>query len=608
LTATVVVAAAVPVSAGAAGPDADAAKAKRVPSLRAIVPVGRKGGVARDTALKTFAATVAPLPGVKPRKGGYPHIRSASGPIRWVLRHWPRLSRRQRAAVRRALPGVRTPGAKPAAAPRRARSAQLVALQKIADQGSALLNTFLSPDLTILVHVDVDLVWKSADAGAYAQLDGGCRISFPPGTDPDNIYVRELMLHELTHCYEFQLSPAPYGSAPWVAEGAAEWVQAVVSKHWLGAGYDSQVISGDWKAYFKNFTAPLTQHAYSAMPYYAHLAHRYGQAQVFQTITAMFKAPPKDAYGIFTGGNPVQFLDTLAPSGTRLSPLGQSWVTAGPHLPPVDQGRYNPPSVAVGAGTVNLDTGAYRRTVVGLNPAKGAEAMKLDVGSPNSAWGLLHGQQGDLRIQDGDSYVCLGKQCTCPDGREIPRLGDDGYLALFAHGKAATVRLKGAKLSEACDQDPSAMVVSGAFNMVVKERGSCGLKSSEMGSRRLDALFATGYSPSRPQGLGQVLLDVSGAGPGSYPSEIDNPGPWGSALVTRFGEPGGGSWSSYNPVGQDPIVKHFGTVSVKAVSQNGASGTVDMVLFANPPKALTKVHLRGRWSCVPYDKVFPQKP
>ena len=44
------------------------------------------------------------------------------------------------------------------------------------------------------------------------------------------------------------------------------------------------------------------------------------------------------------------------------------------------------------------------------------------------------------------------------------------------------------------------------------------------------------------------------------------------------------------------------------MSKDGASGTVDMVLFANPPQALTKVHLRGRWSCVPYDKVFPQKP
>ena len=541
---------------------------------------------------------------MKPRKGGYPYLRSASGPIRWVLRHWSRLSRAQRAAVRKALPGVRTPGAKTAAAPRRARSAQLVALQKIADQGRALLNTFLAPDLTILVHVDVDLVWKSADAGAYAELDGGCRIAFPPGTDPDDVYVRELMLHELTHCYEFQLTPAPYGAAPWVTEGAAEWVQAVVSPHWLGPGYVSQVIRNDWKAYFKNFTAPLTQHAYTAMPYYAHLAHTYGQAQVFQTIAAMFSAQPKDAYGIFTGGNPIQFLDTLAPSGTRLSPLGASWVTAGPHIPPVDQARYNPPSVAVGAGTVNLDTGAYRRTVVGLNPAKGAEAVKLDVGSPDSAWGLLHHEQGDLRVQDGDTYVCVGKQCTCPDGREIPRLGDDGYLALFAHRKTAKVRLKGAKLAEACDQDPSAMVVSGAFSMIVKERGSCGLKASEMGSKPLDALFATGYSPSRPQGLGQVLLRVSGAGPGSYPADIDKPNPWGSALVTRFGEPGGGAWSAYNRVGQEPIVRNFGTVTVNAVSEAGASGTVDMVLFANPPEAPSQVHLTGRWSCAPYDEIL----
>lgn len=610
------VVAAVPTGVGPA--EADAAKPKRAlrcplpkqpkracPSLRAIVPIGKKGVVARDTALKVFAATVAPLPGVKPRKGGYPHIRSASGPIRWVLKRWSTLTRAQRAAVRKALPGIRTPGAKPAVAPPRSRSAQLVALQKIADEGRLLLNKFFAPDLTILVYVDVDLVWKSADAGAYAELAGGCRIAFPPGTDPADAYVRELMIHELTHCYEFQLTPAPYASAPWVTEGAAEWAQAVISKHWLGAGYVSDVIRNDWKAYFKNFTAPLTQHGYTAMPYYAHLAHRYGQAQVFQTITAMFSAQPKNAYGIFAGGNPVEFLDTLAPSGTRLSPLGKSWVTSGPHLPPVDQARYNPPSIAVGAGTVKLDTGAYRRTVVGLNPAKGAEAVKLDVRSPESAWGLLHHEDGDHRIQDGDTYFCVGKHCKCPDGRKIPPLGDDGYLALFAHRKPARVRLKGAELAEACDWNPSAMVVSGAFSMTVKERGSCGLKASEMGSKPLEALFATGFSPTRPQGLGQVLLRVSGAGPGAYPSDIDRPNPSGHAQVTRFGEPDGGAWHDFNRVGQEPVVRNFGTVRVNSVSENGASGTVDMVLFAEPPAAPSQVRLTGRWSCAPYDKILP---
>jgi hypothetical protein len=47
----------------------------------------------------------------------------------------------------------------------------------------------------------------------------------------------------------------------------------VVSKYWLGSGYVSEVARNEWKAYFKNFTAPLTQHSYSAMPYYAHLGH-----------------------------------------------------------------------------------------------------------------------------------------------------------------------------------------------------------------------------------------------------------------------------------------------------------------------------------------------
>ena len=36
--------------------------------------------------------------------------------------------------------------------------------------------------------------------------------------------------------------------------------------------------------------------------------------------------------------------------------------------------------------------------------------MKLDVRSPDSAW-AAHYKQGDLRVQDGDTYVCVGKQC-----------------------------------------------------------------------------------------------------------------------------------------------------------------------------------------------------
>jgi len=612
--------AAVPLAASPA--QAGAAKAKRVlrcplpkkpkracPPLRGIAPIGKRGGISRAAALKVFATKVARVPGVKPRRGGYPYIRSASGPIQWVLRHWRKLKPAQKRAVRRALPGIRVPGARKRVQVRpRATSAQLQALQQIADKGTQLLDKFISPDLSIAVHVDIDKVWKEVDAGAYAEAKGGCRIAFPPGTDPGDQYTKELMLHELTHCYAFQLSPDSDSLPPWVMEGSAQWVQGVVSKYWLGSGYVSEVARNEWKAYFKNFTAPLTQHSYSAMPYYAHLGHSYGQEQVFQTITKMFDSPPKDAYKIFTAGNPIRLLDTLAPSGTRLGSLGESWATSGAHIPPVDKARYNPPSIAVGAGTVKLDTGAFRRTVVGLNAAKGAQAVKLDVGSAGSAWGLLHREQGDHRLQDGDTYVCVGKQCSCPDGHEVPRLGDDGYLAVYAHRELAKVRLKGAKLEEACNQNPSAMVVSGAFNMTVTERGSCGLKASEMGSQPLDALFATGFSPSRPQGLGGVHLQVSGAGPGTYPSEVNKPGPQGSGQVTRFGEPGGAVWSNYSPIGQEPPITKFGVITVSSVTSGGATGTVNMVLYSSPPSSLTKVSLKGRWSCTPFDTQLGANP
>jgi hypothetical protein len=599
------------VSFGAQAPASHAAKFKR--TLRQVVPIRSDGTVSRDDALKVFAATVAPLPGVKPPKGGYPYIRSASGPIRWVLRNWSKLTPAQRAAVQKELPDIAVPGAKKTGPSARAAKLTVADIQVFAEQGRAVLNKYFNPDLTMPVVIDTDKVWKELDAGAYATISGGCRVAFPTSVaNEDPKYVREILLHELTHCYMFQLSPDPGELPPWVAEGAAQWVMAVVSRDpaWLGPGYVSPIIQDDWKTYLTNFTAPLTQHAYSAMGYYAQLAYSYNQAQVFQTITSMFQASSgAQAYQQFTGGPSfaLQFVNTLAPSGTRLKTLGPRWETNGPSIPSVTKARYNPPSAAVGAGTLNVTASAYGRRVLGLNPVKGAETVKLDVATPATAFGLLHYEDGDHSLQGGKAYFCARKSCKCPDGREIQPLGDDSYIGLYAHRKQANVRLIGTKLSEACAQSPSALTISGAFTATVTEQGACSLKSSEMGSKPFDALIGTGYSPQRPQGLGQVQIFAGGAGPGTYQSDIDKPPPYGHARVTKFGEPAGNAWRDFNPVGADPIVRKFGSVTVTSVSGDGASGTVEMQLFAEPPASKSQVTLKGRWSCVPFDKFLGSK-
>ena len=588
-----------PAASHAAGP-------KR--TLRQVIPTRSDGSVGRDNALKAFAATVAPLPGVKPPKRGYPYIRSASGPIRWVLRTWSKLTKRQRAAVRKVLPGIRIPGAA-RTAPARAKTSKFTLgdLQLLADQARVLLGNYLSPALTIPVVVDTDAPWKEVTAGAYAQFDGSCRVAFNLGSDPPSTYVRETMLHELIHCYQYQLSGDASALPPWVAEGGAEWIAAVVARDpsWLGPNYSSPDIRSDWKTYLSNFTAPISQHAYTALGYYAQFAYAYSQDLTFKTLTSMFRQTSgAKAYEVFTGGGSpaLTFLDTLAPSGTRLAPLGEAWKTNGPNIPSVSDARYDPPSAAVGSGTLNLTAPAYGRRVVGLNPVKGAEIVRLDVKTPATAWGLLHHDDGDYRLQEGKAYFCARKQCKCPDGRTIQPLGDDSYVAVFAHRKPANVRLSEADLSEACAQSPSAMTVSGGFSMTVTRRGACSLKSSEMGTKPFDALFGGGgVSPKRPNGLGQVQVFVGGNGPGTYASDIDKPPPYGHARVTKFGEPEGNAWRDFNPVGQAPAVRKFGSVTVSSVSKEGASGTVDMLLLAEPPGSTSQVRLKGRWSCVPYD-------
>jgi hypothetical protein len=615
-------------SAGAATPATADAKRKRVkrcpttlrhnlpcPRLSRIVPTRRDGSVGRKVALQAFAATIAPLPGVKPRKGGYPYIRSGTGPILWVLRHWSKLTGAQRAAVRRALPDLAVPGspkAAPSAPAPRARASKLTVqeVKDLAEQGRNLLNKhFTGPPLTVQITVIVDKVWTMPDAGAYSNNAGGCTIHFPESGLAYEVYTHELMLHELTHCYMFQLSPHEELVPNWAAEGAAEWVQAALIGEWLGKGYVSPNIQSDWKTYFLNFKAPLAQHNYDAVGYFMHLAHSGNASFMFATIANMFatKNPQTDVYPAFTNANGgPKFLTTIASSGIRRGNLGSSWVTDGQHIPSEGSARFNAPSASIGVGTVTFTAPAYGRTVVALKPHKGADQVELKIDTKASAWGLLHHKQGDHPLQDGHAFFCARQVCTCPDGHKLEPLGDDSHLALYAHKTQAKVELKRAKLADACKQTPSAMIVTGAFSLVVTERGACNLRSSQMGApgTKLGALWSVGYSQAHPQGIGGVNIDVDGSGPGTYEKNIDKPGPYGHARVTRYGEPGGEAWKDFNPVGEpEPVTRNFGYVTVDSVSSEGASGTVDLVLWSEAAQPPSQVHLKGRWSCAPFDKI-----
>ena len=590
-----------------------AAGSKR--TLRQVIPTRSDGSVGRDDALKAFAATIAPLPGVTPPKRGYPFIKSASGPIRWVLRSWSKLTKPQRAAVMKALPGIEVPGGA-RTAPARAKTAKFTVaeLQLLAEQGRALLNTYLNPDLTIPVVVDTDAPWKEVNAGAYAQFNGSCRVAFNISANQPSTYVREAMLHELIHCYQFQLPGDWSVLPPWVIEGGAEWIAAAVARDpgWLGPNYVSPDIRSEWKTYLSNYTAPITQHAYSALGYYAQLAYTYSQDLAIKTLTSMFEKTSGGEGA--TRSSPAERArrrrGSWTPSHRRApasTPLGEDWTTNGPNIPSVSDARYNPPSAAVGAGTLNLTAPAYGRRIVGLNPVKGAEIVRLVVKTPATAWGLLHHDDGDARLQDEEAYFCARKQCKCPDGRTIQPLGDDSYVALFAHRKPANVQLSAADVSEACAQSPSAMTVSGAFSMTVTRRGACSLSSSEMGTKPFDALFSGG---------GVLAATAERTRPGAGLRRRQRPGHVrlghrqasarnGHARVTKFGEPAGNAWRDFDPVGQDPAVRKFGSVKVNSVSKDGASGTVDMLLLAEPPGSTSQVTLKGRWSCVPYDTFAP---
>ena len=571
--------------------DAAAVRAKHRAKPKADpIPVRSDGRVARATALKVFAATIAPLPGVKPPKHGYPAVRDGSGPIRWVVAHWSQLRPAQRAAVQKALPGIAVPGASLRA---RARSASvgLAELEPMLDEARARLNFRLEPDLTKPATVELGSAkGPNVDGYAYTTVgpDNACRIVWTPKGQADTLEESRLtMLHELIHCYTFQRTAQDLPA--WLEEGSAEWVSATLGAEW-NPGYASPVMANRWTNYFATFEAPLTERTVTAIGFFAQLAA--SGVDVFKVLPDAFATPDAvhTAYDVLVdpgAGSGQQFLATATASGLRRPALGPAWVAEGPMVPPAGPGsRYDPPTRVVlkskPAG-VKLIAKAYGNAAAHVT--SNAEAIEVRVVTPDSARGRIHAADGDHALAS-DTFLCGGTTCTCPDGSFVSPLGAHGYVAVFAHKASAVVQLTPTTLDEACGHKSTALQLTGAFTATFDRQGSCSVSSVDGGT--LSALF---YSP----GVGQVTQSMKRYhGPGTYQTGLDPPtgargGP-SRAAVVKFGEPGGGSW------GVDVSADEPGTITVDAAGPGGASGTVETVSRSRdePP---TFVRVTGRWSC-----------
>lgn len=561
---------------------------RRCPKASKIIRTHSNGTVGRSEALKAFAATIAPLPGVKPPKHGYPFITSGSGPIRWVLANWSGLTAAQKAAVQKALPGIAVPGGSSAAAsspppaqPPDAHAAKqsLTDLQVIAEEARGKLNIHFNPDLTIPFVVKLGSPpSNSLNAYAYVLPQGGpCIVTFTPKGQAQSLgEARQTMLHELTHCWENQLSPSPAASPAWLAEGSATWVEAVVGREWNGKNYSSGDIRGWWKIYLTSFKTPLTAQAYSALGFYAHLAH--SGTDVFSDLAAAFASPDpvNKAYDILidASAQAAAFKTTNSPAGTRLADVGDDWVAYGPMLPGVDQARYNPPTLSLGSSSESIKAKAYGHAVVGLSPKSAAEVVELKLDTPASAWGLLHHAGGDVKLQeaDGASY-CAREKCICPNGSKIQPLGDQSYLALYGQKAVAKVTLKPVKLKEAC-KSKTKVTVTGGTNMNFSE-AFCVAGSNQL---RVELSWNKGGVKQ-----GHVTLEINGyTGKGTYTT-----GP-SLATVDDFRQFTMGSWN----------LAQSGTITVDSPGLAygyGAAGTVNTVSYRNDP--YSSVLVSGEWAC-----------
>ena len=554
------------------------AVAKKRPT-RAVIRVGSDGQVGLRAARQVFAATVAPLPGVHPPKRGYPRLHDGSGPVSWVLAHWAQLTRAQRAAVVKALPGIAVPGAPLRSAPPRGGAAKLglAQLQPMVEQARTRLNAHFDNQVTMPVTVSTSaFASDTLDALAYTQggPEGSCHIVFTPAGIADTVAEARLsMLHELTHCYQREIAQDLLPA--WLEEGSPEWVAAVVGAEWNGAGYHSPRIAGWWEQYFATFGAPLTSRTYDGVAFFAHLAE--SGADVFPTLTAMYKAKPSSAvYDIAADPSTEpgkQFLGTLTSSGLRRPALGSAWTATGAMIPPASAAaRYNPATRVVPNAAPGLTVTAQPLSNTAFRIQSKAEAFDLQVLSGPGAQGRLHAADGDHDLVPGT--FCAFGDCSCPGGGEITPLGDQAYVALWGHKTGAAIRLVPTTRAEACGRTSTNLSVFGAFTATFDRQGSCRVSTSVGNDPVLIGLFEDS------QRTGQVAFEIRPyTGPGTYTK---------APLVTKYGETGG-YWNHYES----------GTITVASESAGGWRGTVDNGVSSQPNDPDSRVTVAGGWSCAP---------
>ena len=423
------------------------------------------GGVSVSTALQAFSLAIARLPGVRVPAGPVGPIPDGTLAINWVLSKFAQLSPAQRAAVTKALDGLH---GTPQHVFRRLADLSPVCEksgdwkqdatdQQMAEQEASDLTSKLNLPLTLTLCVGVG---TTVSPTAFAETEvlnasgdwqtgpaADCWITVNPGLKKTGVYLREILAHEVFHCYQGQIADLPYSwiLPEWVSEGGANWAACNVVP---GALPDKA-----WTGYLKSPTQRLFERSYDALGFFSLLSqHGIDVWSRWPAIILAARTASFPAYANAVGAEEETILSDWATSYAQDASRGADWDVAGPCKPADTNTPPAPASVANGS-VFKLVAPTW--TVALVTPFSSADVIRVEVGSGSHVRLSSADPKLDERLVPGEFDYCTSPQgnCSCPGGEKLDRINPDGgtLIALTGGPTGAEATVTGMSLGDFCN-------------------------------------------------------------------------------------------------------------------------------------------------------------
>jgi hypothetical protein len=452
--------------------------AARMGRYMALSPSGE---LTFQQALAAFDQTVADLPGVDPPPGTVGETSSATGAIAALYDYRDRLTQAQLEVLDAAItppPGAMyididsegnvvnaPPPATAATLRRRARSAQALtpaqlepfrqtineAVARLKAHGVILrhgVSVWAAPPKGG-VNANAWPLWLSPHSEDPTITGTACAVRiFPAAATSGIAYVRQVLLHELTHCaqFEFLSSIGQLASVPkWVGDGIAEYFAYTISKEWSG----TDPIRTAWILWQRSPQIGLFSRWYDGVGWWFLLAQQ--GANIASLLGPAEQAGSNEAaFAIGDGAVGAGERSDWGSTAAQFTSLGSRWALTAPGVP-------QPPLPGVGVSPGTPFSAQFQ--------AKGAAVAAL-----NLAGDVVHvetspGVVGHLRDANGGEHdlapaldFCLRQgQCSCPDEQGIETKLPPGPAFVGAGNTSAGgfVTVTSEKLEDACKKQPA---------------------------------------------------------------------------------------------------------------------------------------------------------